>query len=145
MLKACLTYRKNEIIIALKWFYCNYIFMRIDAVGKHSKGVAGLPESVLKSLRRSGENIRIARKKRRMPLKEMSNRTMVSIPTLRKVESGEPSVSIGIFLQVLWVLQLHSDFESITDPDKDVIGKRLEEKRLPKRVRQTKTKKDLDF
>ena len=119
--------------------------MRIDAVGKHSKGVAGLPESVLKSLRRSGENIRIARKKRRMPLKEMSNRTMVSIPTLRKVESGDPTVSMGIFLQVLWVLQLHSDFESITDPDKDVIGKRLEEKRLPKRVRQTKTKKDLDF
>jgi len=114
-------------------------------VGKHSKGIAGLPESVLKSLRQSGKNIRIARKKRRMPLKEMSNRTMVSIPTLRKVESGEPSVGIGIFLQVLWVLQLHSDFESITDPDNDVIGKRLEKERLPERVRQTKTGKDLDF
>ena len=70
-------------------------------MSKHSKGIAGLPESALKSLRRSGENIRIARKKRRMPLKELSNRTMVSIPTLRKVESGDPSVSIGIFFKSL--------------------------------------------
>lgn len=114
-------------------------------MSKYSKGLNALPNSILSVLERTGKNIQIARKRRRIPLREMSKRTMVSIPTLRKVESGNPSVSLGIFLQILWVLQLHFEFESLTTPEKDTIGKQLEEQRLPKRVHPPKPKINLDF
>jgi transcriptional regulator with XRE-family HTH domain len=114
-------------------------------MSKHSKGIAALPEPMKHSLRQIGKNIQIARKRRRIPLREMSERTLISIPTLRKIEAGSPSVSLGIFLQVLWTLQLHMEFELLADPTKDVIGIRKEQERLPKKVHPEKPAVDLNF
>ncbi len=114
-------------------------------MGKRSKGVAALPELMKFSLRTVGKNIQIARKRRRIPLRQMSERSMISIPTLRKIEQGNPSVSIGIFLQVLWILQLHTEFESLADPAKDVVGIRTEQARLPKKIHSEKKEFDLNF
>ena len=114
-------------------------------MGKYSKGVAALPESIKVALRQVGKNIQIARKRRRIPLRQMSEQTLISVPTLRKVEKGSPSVSLGIFLQVLWTLQLHTGFESIADPKKDDVGIQKEQARLPEKVHSDKPKIDLNF
>ena len=114
-------------------------------MSKTSRGILALPESMKSSLCVVGQNIQIARKRRRIPLRQMSERTLVSVPTIRKVEAGDPSVSIGIFLQILWVLQLHTDFEKIADPTKDVLGNYEELKRLPKKIHAEKSEIDLNF
>jgi len=114
-------------------------------MSKQSKSIAALPESIKQDLISVGKNIQIARKRRRIPLREMSERTLISVPTLRKIEAGSPSVSLGIFLQVLWTLQLHMEFQSIADPSKDIIGIQKEESRLPKRVHLEKPDVDLNF
>ncbi|MCD4719477.1 MAG: helix-turn-helix domain-containing protein [Desulfobacula sp.] len=114
-------------------------------MSKRSKGIAALPESIKHALILVGKNIQVARKRRRIPLREMSERTLISVPSLRKIEAGSPSVSLGIFLQVLWTLQLHMEFELLADPAKDVVGIQKEEKRLPKRVHSAKPDVDLNF
>ena len=114
-------------------------------MSKTSKGILALPEFMKSSLCIVGQNIQIARKRRRIPLRQMSERTLISVPTIRKVEAGDPSVSIGIFLQILWVLQLHTGFEKIADPTKDILGNMKELRRLPKKIHAEKQKIDLDF
>jgi len=43
-----------------------------------------------------GERIRLGRQERRWTLQELAERVGVSIPTMRKVERGDPSVGLGI-------------------------------------------------
>ena len=53
-----------------------------------------------------GENIRLAAKRRKLTQTQMAERTGLSKPTLRKVERGDGSVSMGHYLLVLSVLGL---------------------------------------
>jgi transcriptional regulator with XRE-family HTH domain len=43
-----------------------------------------------------GKRIRVARVERRWTLAELAERVGTSVPTLRKIEAGEPSVSLGL-------------------------------------------------
>jgi transcriptional regulator with XRE-family HTH domain len=43
-----------------------------------------------------GKRIRLARVERRWTLAELAERVGTSVPTLRKIEAGEPSVSLGL-------------------------------------------------
>lgn len=114
-------------------------------MSKRSKGLNALQPSMKKTIQRLGENIKIARKRRRIPLRQMSERAMVSVPTLRKVEAGNPTVSLGIIVQILWVLQLHEGLKSIADPQTDVVGIQKERNRLPQKIHAEKDKINLDF
>lgn len=56
-----------------------------------------------------GENIKLARLRRRFTATEIANRTGISRPTLSKIEKGAPSVKIGAYFNVLKSLSLASD------------------------------------
>lgn len=43
-----------------------------------------------------GERVRLGRLERRWTLRELAERVGVSVPTMRKVERGDPSVGLGI-------------------------------------------------
>lgn len=43
-----------------------------------------------------GERVRLGRRERRWTLQELAERAGVSVPTMRKVERGDPSVGLGI-------------------------------------------------
>ena len=58
-----------------------------------------------------------------------------SIPTLIKVERGDPSVSLGIYATVLWVLGLLAPLERVAAAAADTTGLALEAEQLPARVR----------
>ncbi|MCP4579431.1 MAG: helix-turn-helix domain-containing protein [Deltaproteobacteria bacterium] len=94
---------------------------------------------------RLGEHIRIARKRRAITMEEMASRMFVTRKTLSRLENGAPGVSLAIFASALWVLGLEKDLLNVALPEEDEVGTFLERRRLPKRVRTSKTMDELDF
>lgn len=99
------------------------------------KRTAVIPIPVNKALKTLGQSIKEARIKRRLTLELVAERAGISFLTLRNVEKGAPTVSMGIYAKVLFVLGLVDNLYEIANPDKDEVGKVLESESLPKRVR----------
>lgn len=95
-----------------------------------------LPIPVKRTLRKIGRDIRDARRRRRIPVALMAERADISRMTLNKVEKGDPGVSFGIYVTVLFVLGMTQRLEDVADPRHDDVGLMLEEERLPQRIRQ---------
>jgi hypothetical protein len=64
----------------------------------------------------------------------LAQRALISRLTLRRVERGEPTVSMGIYATVLFVLGLIDRLGALADARADDVGLALEEERLPKRI-----------
>lgn len=94
-----------------------------------------LPLQIRRTLRQLGNDIRDARKRRRLPTAVVAERAQISLPTLRRVERGDASVGIGTYATVLWVLGLSDRIAGLAAPETDAIGLGLEEERLPQRIR----------
>ena len=94
-----------------------------------------LPIPVRKALRKLGQDIRDARLRRRIPTVIMSQRALVTRTTLHKVEKGDPTVSMGTYCTVLFVLGMTERLAELADARFDRLGLVLEEERLPKRIR----------
>jgi transcriptional regulator with XRE-family HTH domain len=65
----------------------------------------------------------------------MAERAFISRATLGRVERGEPSVSLGIYATVLFVLGMTDRLAALADPTADRLGLMLDEEQLPKRIR----------
>ncbi len=65
-----------------------------------------LPSEVGIALKEIGQAIRIARLRRRQSAADVAARVGVSLPTFRKLEHGDPTVSLGAFATAAWVLGL---------------------------------------
>lgn len=99
------------------------------------RSISPLPIPAKKALRKLGQDISRARRRRRIPMKLMAERASISRTTLTKVEKGDPSVSMGIYASVIFVLGMVSNIEGLLDANKDELGRVLEEENLPQRVR----------
>lgn len=93
-----------------------------------------LPIPVIKVLRKMGQDIKDARRRRRIPVSLMMERADISKNTILKIEKGDPSVSMGRYVSVLFVLGMTERLEDLVDSKHDLLGRRLEEEHLPKRV-----------
>ncbi len=105
---------------------------------KSSRSIAGLPIPVRRALRKLGGDLSLARRRRRVPMQLMAERAFVSRNTLRRVEQGDPTVSMGIYATVLFVLGMADRIGVLADPANDRVGMTLEDERVPKRVRPEK-------
>ena len=97
-----------------------------------------LPISVQTALRKFGSDIRVARIRRRVPMQLMATRVSISRSTLARVERGDPGVGLGTYAIILDELGIGERVASLAEVSSDRIGQRLEEQRLPKRVRLSK-------
>ena len=86
-----------------------------------------------------GQRMKDARLRRRFSSETVSARAGISRVTLSKIEAGEPSVTMGNYLQVLVVLGLDKDIETVATDDE--VGRRLQDAGLPHRQRAPRTKK----
>ena len=93
-----------------------------------------LPLPVGHALRKLGSDIRDARRRRRIQTAVMADRIQVSLPTLRRLEAGEPSVSMGVYATALYVLGLVDRVADLADLAHDPIGRRLASEDLPLRI-----------
>jgi len=94
---------------------------------------------VQKSIVELGENIKLARLRRKFSAEQVAERANISRPTLLSIEKGLPSVSIGAIVNVLFVLGLEKDIMEVAKDDN--LGRRLQDaslivkERAPKRVK----------
>ncbi|NDV67364.1 helix-turn-helix domain-containing protein [Dysgonomonas sp. 25] len=86
-----------------------------------------------------GENIKLARLRRKLTAEQVSERAGISRSTLWQVEKGESSVSMGIYAQVLFVLGLEKDLSQIAS--NDILGRKLQDAELLVGKRAPKNKK----
>jgi len=95
-----------------------------------------LPKN-LKILKNLGEHIQLARLRRRLSTEQIAERTGISRKTVYNIEQGSPTVAIGSYLQVLFVLGLEKDLLLVAAADP--LGRKLQDagmvtvKRAPKK------------
>jgi transcriptional regulator with XRE-family HTH domain len=106
---------------------------------------ATAPAAVLDGGRELGRRVRLARIRRRIPLRELASRAGVSYDTARAVEAGKLLTGLGAYLALIWALGLEREFAHLLDPDADIEGKQLELARSPERARRKKGNLDADF
>ena len=104
-------------------------------------GKVNLPLPVQKALRKLGQDISAARRRRRIPMILMAERAGMVRTTLGKIEKGDPTVSLGGYASVLFVLGLTDRLKDLVDANHDLIGRELEEEALPKRIRLSRSTK----
>ena len=83
-----------------------------------------------------GEQIRLARLRRDLSIAQVSERATCSPLTVSRIEKGVPTVSIGIYLRVLYALQLDDDILCLAKDDK--LGRALQDMNLRPRERASK-------
>ncbi len=83
-----------------------------------------------------GENIKLARLRRKLSAEQVATRAGISRPTLVSIEKGVDSVSMGSYFMVLRILQLEEDFLLLAKDD--VLGRRLQDLQLVTKQRAPK-------
>ena len=93
------------------------------------------PIPAVRALRKLGQDIRDARRRRRIPVAILAERASISRMTLNKLEKGDPGVSAGTCATVLFTLGMADRLADVADSRHDAVGLALEEERLPQRIR----------
>ena len=92
--------------------------------------------SIAKILREFGENIKLARLRRKLSAEQVAERANISRPTLLSIEKGLPGVAIGSYAQVLFVLNLEKDLLKVAVDD--TLGRKLQDAELTVKERAPK-------
>ncbi len=102
-----------------------------------TKGITILPK-LAEILIRFGENIKLARLRRKLSAEQVSERAGITRTTLRKIEKGSSSVSMAGYIQVLFVLGLEKDLLAVANDDE--LGRKLQDIKLVVKKRSPKKK-----
>jgi transcriptional regulator with XRE-family HTH domain len=85
-----------------------------------------------------GENIKLARLRRKLSSAQVAERAGIGRSTLVKIEQGHPGVSMGNYMNVLRVLGLEQDFLLLAKDDE--LGRKLQDAQLIIKERAPKKK-----
>ena len=96
-----------------------------------------------RAIRDLGSDIRTARLRRRLAQKDLAGNMGVSISTVRRLEAGDPGISIGNLSMALLCLGCLDKISSLLIDSEDEIGLFAERQHLPQRIRKRKTPDDL--
>ncbi len=99
---------------------------------------APLLPAVQRTLAALGEDLRLARLRRRISATLLAERAGMSRPTLRAIERGEPGVTLGAYASVLHSLGLEENLALLARDD--AFGRELEDARLATRGRKPATR-----
>ena len=78
-----------------------------------------MPPAVSAALKRLGENLAIARVRRKESQRMWAKRLGVSVPTLIRLEQGDPGVGAGIYATALWLIGQAQALPELADPARD--------------------------
>jgi len=78
-----------------------------------------------KTLEKFGENMKLARKRRKLTSIQVAERAGISRNTLYLIEKGKESVSVGAVFNVLRVFGLQDDFLKLAADDE--LGRKLQD------------------
>jgi len=86
---------------------------------KASRAQQTLPPPVVRALGQLGEHLAIARTRRRESQRVWAKRLGVSVPTLIRLERGDPGVGAGIYATALWLIGRVGALAEIAAPETD--------------------------
>ena len=86
-----------------------------------------------------GENIRLARLRRRFSAEIVAQRAGIARNTLRAIERGDTSVTMGAYANVLNSLGLEKDLTLVARDDE--LGRKLQDAGLPTKARAPRIKR----
>jgi transcriptional regulator with XRE-family HTH domain len=89
-------------------------------------------------LERLGENIKLARLRRKLSTIQIAERAGITRTTLWQIEKGASQVTMGAYCQVLFVLGLAEDLLKVATDDE--LGRRLQDAKLVAKKRAPKRK-----
>ena len=95
-----------------------------------------LPRKLEQKMQVVGEQIKLARLRRNLSVAQVAERATCSPLTVSRIEKGVPTVAIGIYLRVLYALQLDDDILSLAKDDE--LGRALQDMNLRQRERASK-------
>jgi transcriptional regulator with XRE-family HTH domain len=104
-------------------------------MSKSSLATSALPQASRESLAALGLRIRRARKRRALTIVELARCSYASPVTVRKVERGDPTLSLGVLAAVLFCLNMGLEFDKMARFEADETGALLDMERLDSRKR----------
>ena len=87
---------------------------------KTARALSQLPPSTTAAIERLGADLAVARLRRKESLRTWAKRMGVSVPTLQRLEAGDPSVSLGIVATALWLIQRDGELGNLASPEHDL-------------------------
>ena len=95
-----------------------------------------LPRRAEQNLQIVGEQIRLARLRRDLSIAQIAERAMCNVLSVMRVEKGSPTVSMGIYLRILFALGLDESILFLAKEDE--MGRNLQDLDLKHRQRASK-------
>lgn len=86
---------------------------------KTARALLQLPPATIAALEKLGADLAVARLRRKESLKTWAKRMGVSVPTLQRLEAGDPGVGIGIVATALWLLNRDGELRNLAAPEHD--------------------------
>jgi len=93
--------------------------MQSICMRKTARALQQLPPATQATLEKLGADLAVARLRRKESLKTWANRMGVSVPTLQRLEAGDPGVGIGIVATALWLIQRDAELGQLAAPEQD--------------------------
>lgn len=105
----------------------------IYVMSKANTVALSLPPIAKNAVRQLGENIAIARARRKESQRAWAERIGVSIPTLIRLEKGDPTVSMATYASALWLMGRIQALSEIAAPSTDLGALELDVRKARKR------------
>ena len=86
---------------------------------KTARALLNLPPATAAAIARLGADLAVARLRRKESLKTWAKRMGVSVPTLQRLEAGDPAVGIGIVATALWLIKRDGELGNLAAPEHD--------------------------
>lgn len=86
---------------------------------KTARALTELPPATAAAIEKLGADLAVARLRRKESLKTWSKRMGVSVPTLQRLEAGDPGVGIGIVATALWLIRRDGELSQLAAPEHD--------------------------
>ncbi|HLO62052.1 MAG TPA: helix-turn-helix domain-containing protein [Azonexus sp.] len=100
-----------------------------------SAKAVSMPAPVTRALQKLGQDLALARRRRRLTQASMAERIQTSVATLRRMEKGDARIPFGLIARVFFVLGELGRIDSLLDTANDEIGLSLMNQQVPQRVR----------
>ena len=99
---------------------------------------APMPLPVKRAIMKFGQDLSLARRRRRFSQQSMAERIGISVSSLRRLEKGDPTLSWGTIARAMYVLGEIGKLNQLLDTANDGIGLMLMDEQLPRRIRSRK-------
>jgi hypothetical protein len=86
---------------------------------KSPAALISMPPAAEQALRNLGENLAVARIRRRESQRAWAKRLGCSVPTLIRMERGDPGVGMGIYATALWLIGRAAALPELAAPAND--------------------------